>query len=88
MGGFESCNDTGVLRSASGWRLCKWCRGTESNCRHQPFQDVVALCNELKLRMSFCRSERGQPNGPPAIFKLNVRGARTIGHVAHLRSDR
>lgn len=29
-----------------GWRLCKWCRGTESNCRHQPFQGC-ALPTEL-----------------------------------------
>lgn len=31
----------------------------------EPFQDVVALCNELKLLVTFCRGERGQPNGQP-----------------------
>ena len=47
-----------------------WCRGTESNCRHQPFQDVGEFCNELKLLMSFCRSEHGQLNGQPATSNV------------------
>ena len=25
--------------SATGEAELEWCRGTESNCRHQPFQD-------------------------------------------------
>ena len=40
-----------------------WCRGTESNCRHQSFQDVVVLYKELKLLVIFRCGERGQLNG-------------------------
>ncbi len=49
-----------------------WCRGIESNCRHQPFQDMIALCNELKQLVFFCRGERGQPNGQPVSVHVLV----------------
>lgn len=41
-------------------------RGTELNCRHQPFQDVIVLYKELKLLVIFHCGGRGQPNGQPA----------------------
>ena len=45
-----------------------WCRGTELNCRHQPFQDVIVLYKELKLLMICHCGEHGQLNGQPATF--------------------
>ena len=61
--GSKRLNFTNILKGI-------WCRGTESNCRHQPFQDVGEFCNELKFLMSFCRSEHGQLNGQPATSNV------------------
>ena len=40
-----------------------WCRGTESNCRHQPFQDMGVLYNRMISLIFFVLAWHGQPNG-------------------------
>lgn len=41
---------------------------TESNCRHQPLQDVIVLYKGLKLLVICHCCEHGQLNGQPATF--------------------
>ena len=64
------------------------CRGTESNCRHQPFQDVILLCKELKLLVIFHCGERGQLNGQPLIFLARdvIRVASDLSFPVGMRS--
>ncbi len=49
-----------------------WCRGTESNCRHQPFQDMGALSKKLKVLVIFSFGKCGQLNGQRAMVNLSV----------------
>ena len=31
----------------------KWCRGTESSCRHRPFQEIQEIMNISKLQRKY-----------------------------------
>ena len=75
-----AASGTGVLKILKGL----WCRGTESNCRQQPFQRrpfFLALRKQERFSKSLCV---GQPNGQPVDFQ---RPPRLLGRFHDLGKD-